>query len=216
MQKIPSHKSGNRWGIRVAVGSYADMAKKCRKKFQKNLTKNRRSGILPSRATRMPFTSHRASFLGEPVHLMLSWFEPYGHRVILHGRECRRIVGTPYHKEVLYHDISDGCTGAGASVRVTSGKLGANMNDGVRRVSRRKVSAKEEGHEGHHQVVSGAGCGSGWFGVCGGGVWGACRVGGVLGCGTVCHFPCLVRWGEEKRKTRKENENERTVVEGRA
>lgn len=86
----------------VQVSSYADMAKKCQKKFQKKLTKNRRFGILSSCATRMPFTSYRASFLWRPVHLMLSWFEPYGHRVKLHGGKCRRIVCTSYFTGVLY------------------------------------------------------------------------------------------------------------------
>lgn len=114
-----------REAIAVRVCSYTDLAKKCQKKFQKILTKNRPFGILPSRATRMPFTSYRASFEEEPVHQSLSWFEPYGHRVILHGRKCRRIVCTLYFTGVLYHDISSRYAGAGASVVSHAGEAGA-------------------------------------------------------------------------------------------
>lgn len=78
----------------LRVGSYADMAKKSQKKIQKILTKKSPSGILPSRATRMPFTSYIASFQEEPVHLRLSSVEAYGHRVKLHGGKCGRIVCT--------------------------------------------------------------------------------------------------------------------------
>jgi len=76
---------------------------------------------------------------------MLSWFEPYGHRVKLHGGKCRRIVCTSYFTGVLY-----GMTfpmGVRARVRSCAsrrGSWGANMNEGVRRVSRLKVNAKDK------------------------------------------------------------------------
>lgn len=57
-----SVKARNRRAFALRVCSYAYMAKKCQKKFQKNLTKNRRFGILLSRAMRLPFTSYRAFF----------------------------------------------------------------------------------------------------------------------------------------------------------
>ena len=82
------------WAIRMCVCSYTDMAKKSQKKFQKILTKKSPSAILSSRATRMLYPTYGASFLGGPVHLRFSLFEPYGHRVILHSGKCRRIVCT--------------------------------------------------------------------------------------------------------------------------
>lgn len=121
--------------------------------------------------------------------------------VKLHGCKCRRIVCTSYFTVVLYHVISDGCTGAGAFVRVTSGKLGREQE----RVSSACVSAKmkrkEKDNEGCNHVVCRAWCGSGGIGFCGGGLWRACSVGVVLGSCTVCPFPCLVRWEiNEKQK----------------
>ena len=113
------------WQFALQVSSYADMAKKSQKKFQKILTKKSPSGILSSRATRMPFTSYRASFQEEPVHLRLSSVEAYGHRVKLHGGKCRRIVCTPYFTGALYHDISSMYAGAGASVVGHVGEAGA-------------------------------------------------------------------------------------------
>lgn len=70
----------------LSVCSYTDMAKKSQKKFQKILTKKSPSGILSSRATRMPYPTCRASFLERAVHLCLSSADAYGRRVILHGR----------------------------------------------------------------------------------------------------------------------------------
>lgn len=69
----------------VQVGSYADMAKKSQKKFQKILTKKSPSAILSSRATRMLYPTYGASFLERAVHLRLSSVDAYGRRVILHG-----------------------------------------------------------------------------------------------------------------------------------
>lgn len=124
-EKFPARKSENQLGNSHARLQLCGYGEKKSKKIPKNLDKKIafRYTVLARNANALPYI--RSLLSGEAVHLRIRSVKPYGHRVILHGRKCRRIVCTPYFTGVLYHDISSRYAGAGASVVSHAGEAGA-------------------------------------------------------------------------------------------
>ena len=144
-EKFPARKNENLWCICVERLQLFGLGEKVSKKIPKNLDKKIafRYTVLVRNANALPYIRSLLSGRACPPAAQLIWALLLSGK--LHGGKCRRIVYTSYITGCLYGKSFP--MGVRARVRLCAsrrGSWGANMNEGVRRVSRLKGNARRE------------------------------------------------------------------------